>query len=112
MNGYNSSSHSPPGALMGVGSSMKSPNSPMHSPGGGRGAMFLSDNSAAASEDEDNIGDRGPPSPTGPLSLTANDRETKPASPKLRTSTPVQVMKYKQYCISFLLFNGFIKYIL
>ncbi|PNF14791.1 hypothetical protein B7P43_G07614 [Cryptotermes secundus] len=122
LNGYNSSSHSPPhtGSMM-LGQEgllpqgIKSPSTPLHSPT--RGHLFLSDHHSENSndpavtsdqEDEDEImrnepridlvdhrgdprddlraaeeaEDRGTGSPTGPLSLTTNDKDNAEASPK------------------------------
>ncbi|XP_049771066.1 zinc finger homeobox protein 4, partial [Schistocerca cancellata] len=100
LNGYNSSSHSPPGPMMSgggstMGSTNKSESPPLHSPGA-RGLppnAYLSDNSAGGSDDEE----AGPPaSPVGPLSLTTNDRASRPSSPKGHTASPVQMDNIKQ----------------
>ncbi|KAJ9595286.1 hypothetical protein L9F63_027329, partial [Diploptera punctata] len=113
LNGYNSSSHSPPhsGSMMLgqdslVGDSrllhpgIKSPSTPLHSPS--RGHLFLdhqSDNSNDAGgtseqEDEDDHAEqRAPGSPTAPLSLTTNDKEHFADSPKSTNLPEMQSIK-------------------
>jgi hypothetical protein len=129
LNGYNSSSHSPPhtGSMM-LGQEgllphgIKSPSTPLHSPT--RGHLFLSDHHSENSndpavtseqEDEDEsmradpridliehrgdprddlraseeAEDRGIGSPTGPLSLTTNDKDNAETSPKSNILTEV-----------------------